>query len=363
MKKFSPENPIRVLIVDDSSFIRITFKKLLESDRQIKVVGMARNGLEAIEQIGRMRPDLVTMDIEMPVMDGLTALKRIMRDTPMPVIMISSHTREGSVATLNALELGALDFIPKSSDGIFTGINKLQRVLIEKVKSCAAYRPGRKTETRPTKAVRRVGKGRGEIDVVAIGASTGGPRALLDLISLLPRELAAALLIVQHMPKGFTTTFAERLDSRSQLAVKEAEEGDPIEGGRVLVAPGGLHMVARRGPDGSPVVHLSEEPADSPFRPSVDVMMASVAEIFESRVLAVIMTGMGCDGSHGMRAVKHRSGVTLAQDRDSCVVYGMPQAAVKLGVVDLTVSLGRLAQQIVNVAQGKSVACHKEELC
>ncbi len=363
MKPFSQDNPIRVLIVDDSSFIRVTFKKLLESDKLIKVVGMARNGLEAVAMVRTTRPDLVTLDIEMPVMDGLSALKRLMRDTPLPVIMISSHTKEGSVATLNALELGAVDFIPKRSDGIFAGINELQAVLIEKVKSCATYRPGPVSAILRPLPVKLDRRGLGEIDVVAIGASTGGPRALLDVIPLLPREFAAAVLVVQHMPKGFTATFAERLNSKSHLSVKEAEDGDPIEPGRVLVAPGGLHLVAATGPQGSRVVHLSETPVGSLFCPSVDVMMGSVSAIYGRRVLAVIMTGMGCDGTQGMRIVKRHEGITLAQDKESCVVYGMPQAAAKVGVVDRTVTLSRLAQQIVDVAQGERIISRKKELC
>ncbi|MDX1765061.1 MAG: chemotaxis protein CheB, partial [bacterium] len=258
---------------------------------------------------------------------------------------------------------GAVDFIPKRSDGIFAGINELQELLVEKVKSCAAYRPhpdSAPPQPVPVKVDRR---GWGEIDVVAIGASTGGPRALLDVIPLLPQEFAAAILVVQHMPKGFTATFAQRLNSKSFLPVKEAEEGDVIEPGRVLVAPGGLHLTVVEGLQGNRIVRLAEKPADLLFRPSVDVMMESVAERYGSRVLAVIMTGMGSDGSLGMRTVKRKAGITLAQDQESCVVYGMPHAAVKAGVVDRTVLLSRLAQQIVNVAQGSRINTQKEEIC
>jgi two-component system chemotaxis response regulator CheB len=349
MKQGPIQKPIRVVIIDDSSFIRFGLKKLLEKDSDIRVVGTARNGREGIDLIEAMKPDVATLDIEMPVMDGLTTLETVMREMPLPVIMISSYTKEGSVATLKALELGAVDFIPKRSDSIVEGIDKVRSTLIEKIKSCASCRPWTRKKKPVAQPVEWGGDDRGKIQIVTIGASTGGPRALLDVIPCLPRQFPAAVLVVQHMPAGFTTTFANRLDAKSRLPVKEAQEGDPIEPGTVLVAPGGLHLTVRRGGNGAAYANVSPIPSDSLFRPSVDIMMGSVADIYRDRVLAVIMTGMGCDGTEGMKLIKRYEGITLAQDQESCIVYGMPGCAVKAGIVDVSVDLDNLAREIVKI--------------
>ncbi len=353
MRNLPAGNPIRILIVDDSVFMRMALRRMLESDPAVEVVGVAKDGVEALDQVEALRPDLVTLDIEMPRMDGLTVLEKIMSRSSLPVIMISSHTQEGSRATLRALDLGAVDFIPKSTDGSLIGADAMEGVLLEKVKACAAsqVRP-RWEEPSPPLHRRTSAQGPpapGPIDVVAIGASTGGPRALKEVISRLPGDFPAAVLIVQHMPQGFTRTFAERLNEISEVMVKEAEEGDAIVPGGVLVAPGGQHLLVRTRAFGGPVVRLTQHPGNLSYRPSVDVMLCAVAEVFGERALAVMMTGMGYDGREGMRAIKKFGGRTLAQDRESCVVFGMPGAAAAIGVVDQMVPLWRLAETLVGV--------------
>ncbi len=360
MRGLPTRNRIRVLIVDDSVFMRMALRRMLESDPAVEVAGIAKDGVEALEKVETLRPDLVTLDIEMPRMDGLTTLEKIMSRSPLPVIMISSHTREGSRATLRALDLGAVDFIPKSPDGSLVGADALEGILLEKVKACAASQVRPRWEEPPVgrtaASLVPVCSGAAPVEVVAIGASTGGPKALKEVISRLPRDFPAGVLIVQHMPAGFTRTFAERLNDLSQVSVKEAADGDPIVPGQVLVAPGGQHLMARRTAFGGPLIRLSRDPGNLAYRPSVDVMMCAVAEVFEARALGVIMTGMGYDGREGMRAIKKFGGRTLAQDRDSCVVFGMPGAAAAIGVVDRMVPLWRLADTLVGVAQAVAPA-------
>ncbi len=350
------ERPIRVLIVDDSVFMRVTIQRMLESDPEIEVVGTANNGKEALEMVKSLEPDVVTLDIEMPVMDGLVALKIIMEENPLPVIMLSSLTEEGAVQTIQALELGAVDFIPKKIQEGNTKIMEIRETLVQRVKASAGARPmpkGSRQIRRPEQKIRRTGdRPAGQVRVVAIGASTGGPSALQDVISYLPEDFPAAVLVVQHMPKGFTRAFAKRLNDLSEISVKEAEDGDEVLPGRALIAPAGMHLLVRRGRNGEKVVHLSEKPSDLPHRPSVDVMMRSVAEVYRESVVGVVMTGMGQDGMEGMKAIKEFQGRTLAQDRESCVVYGMPKAVVDSGAADKVVPLSRLAEKIVGVVEG-----------
>lgn len=348
-----PANEVRVLVVDDSFFMRSLIRKFLESDPAIRVVGMARNGKEGVEKVLELHPDVVTLDVEMPEMDGLSALQAIMKKAPCPVIMVSSITEEGSRATFDALDLGAVDFIHKGRDGDITGVIQIREMLIQKVMACVLSKPALRKKRVPPPPVSEEEqpalRGPAAIDVVVIGASTGGPSALQDVIPLLPGNLGTAVIIVQHMPKGFTRTFAERLNTVSRLSVKEAEEGDPIVPGRVLIAPGGCHLSVT-GPAGrGGKIHLSDSQAGLLFRPSVDVAMGSIAQIYQEKVLGVIMTGMGCDGKEGMTMIKKLSGRTLAQDQESCVVYGMPGAAEGAGVVDEIVLLSRLAESITHV--------------
>ncbi len=341
---------IRVCIIDDSPFMRSIIRKFLESDPVIRVVGTAGNGREGVEKVLALQPDVVTLDVEMPVMDGLAALKEIMKKSPRPVIMISSQTEEGSRATLDALDLGAVDFIPKGRNGDASGMIRIRETLLRKVIGCVRSKPSSLQERRLRTPVSRKIVHRpstsGTVEVVVIGASTGGPSALQDVIPLLPENFGAAVIIIQHMPKSFTCAFAERLNTMSRLPVKEAEEGDPIVSGRVFVAPGGCHLSVRSPAGGSGVIHLSDSPAGLLFRPSVDVAMETIAQIYREKVLGVLMTGMGCDGREGMSMIKKVSGRTMAQDHDSCVVDGMPASAERAGVVDVRVRLNRLAEEI-----------------
>lgn len=351
------DNEIRVLVVDDSFFMRSLIRKFLESDPAIRVVGTARNGQEGVKKVLDLHPDVVTLDVEMPEMDGLSALREIMKKAPCPVIMVSSVTEEGSRATFDALDLGAVDFIHKVRDGDISGIIQIRETLIRKVMGCALSNPSPRKNRMPfppvTEKVQPVPRESSVIDVIVIGASTGGPSALQDVIPRLPETLGAAVIIVQHMPKEFTRAFAERLNMVSRLSVKEAEEGDSIVPGRVFIAPGGRHLSVERPAGEGGRIHLSDSPAGLLYRPSVDVAMESIARAYREKALGVIMTGMGCDGKEGMAMIKNFSGRTLAQDHESCVVDGMPGSAVNAGVVEERVPLKRLAESIMEIVYGE----------
>jgi len=345
--------PIKVFIVDDSAFMRQMIAMMLEKDPRIKVVGRARNGKEALEKIPRAEPHVVTLDVEMPVMDGLETLTRLMEIHPVPVVMVSSLTHQGALTTIRALELGAVDFIPKPSRG--SDINEIALALAGKIKLAAAVDvrariKGVRRASNP--AVQTAGKlGPCKIEAVIIGTSTGGPAALQQVVPKLPQD-SPPVIIVQHMPKGFTKALAERLDRSSVLAVKEAEEGDVLKKGAALVAPAGKQMVFQR-KAGGVSVHLTEEsPFPTLFKPSVDVVMLSAAEIFKDKVLGVIMTGMGSDGVRGLKKIKEFGGKALAESEETCVVYGMPKSAVEAGVVDEVQPLYRLAERISEIAAG-----------
>jgi two-component system chemotaxis response regulator CheB len=353
--------PIRVLIVDDSAFMRNALGKMLASDPEIEVAGIARDGVEALEKIAQLKPDLVTMDIEMPRMDGIEALRRIMATTPLPVIMVSSLTVEGARATLEALEIGAVDFLSKNLADLSLNILQVREALLEKVKQIGrrrvrqAGRPPVRVSQAPASAFPPgAGEHRTEyrkerrIAILAIGTSTGGPKALQDIIPKLPKDFPVPTIVVQHMPPAFTAPFAERLNELSQVRVKEAEEGEVLKPGVVLVAPGRGHMSVRRGRVGECYVTIEENRPELIYRPSADVMMLSVAEIFPGRALGVILTGMGNDGEKGMRAIKASGGRTLAQSEETCVVYGMGRAAVEARVVDRVVPLLEVVGEIIN---------------
>jgi two-component system chemotaxis response regulator CheB len=333
--------------------MRKSLQKMLEEDPELRVVATARDGVDALEKIQEHKPDIVTLDIEMPRMDGLTCLKRIMAECPLPVLMVSSLTQEGAQATLDALSLGALDFIGKESSFASMSILQIQQDLQEKVRKLAAsprfhYRRGAEpspsspvlppTSTKsPALARSTAPAGPGlsaspMAELLVIGSSTGGPKALQDILPALPASLPVPCLIVQHMPSTFTKPFADRLNGLCQVHVKEAEQGEPLKAGTVYIAPGGIHLTY--GARGKGCIELSPEPVASLHRPSVDVLFMSVADHFQGPVLAAILTGMGSDGAKGMDQLKKKGAHTLAEAEESCVVYGMPRAAVERGCVD-----------------------------
>jgi two-component system chemotaxis response regulator CheB len=351
---------VKVLIVDDSAFMRNALSSMLSSDPEIKIVGTARDGLEAIEKVESLSPDIVTMDVEMPRMDGIAALKHIMEHNPVPVIMVSSITTEGAKTTLDALDIGAVDFIPKNLSELSINIVKIREVLVDKIKQIAhtaSVRRRIRPACRPPGApkapeilqhmpVRTTGERR--VGIVSIGTSTGGPKALQDILPRLPGDFPVPIVIAQHMPPNFTGPFAERLNQLSQITVKEAVEGESLKQGVAYVAPGGGHMRVARKRGIDTVISISENKEDFIYRPSVDALMASVAEFFPGRALGVILTGMGNDGLKGMINLKKSGSRIFAQDEGTCVVYGMPKAVVDAGIADKILSIDEMAGEIVN---------------
>ncbi len=331
----------KVLVVDDSIVMRRIITDLLTEDEEIEVVGTARNGAEAIEKVRTLNPDVVTMDIEMPVMDGLTALQHIMAEYPRPVVMLSSMDKRQADITFKALELGAVDFIPKTSGSLSLDLERVSCTILDTVKSAAKAKmsvvraPVRSIV--PTSLPTLSGEW-----IVLIGCSTGGPKSLPEVLSRLPGNLPAPVLVVQHMPEGFTRSFAERLNWISSLEVKEAEEGEEIQKGKIYIAPGNRHMTLKGNK-----VHLDDGPKVNFVRPAVDVLMNSVAPMYGPRTVGVILTGMGSDGALGMELIKKNGGKTIVQSEETCVVYGMPKAVVDRGAADRIVPLEDIAKNIV----------------
>ena len=339
---------VRVLVVDDSALMRKLIPQMLETSRSIEVVGTAMDGNFCLKKIDELHPDVVTLDLQMPGMNGIDTLKEIMRRNPLPVIVVSSHSTDGASVTFKALGLGAFDFVTKPHDAM-THMEETASELIAKIKAaadCKVVRPGRfmSMQTRPEKI--SVGKSAPRpTKLVAIGVSTGGPQALEFLLAQLPPDFPGSIVVVQHMPEGFTDMFARRLDEVCSLRVKEAQSGDILQAGRVLVCPGSRHMRVKRLTMGDVVV-LSDEPRVNGHRPSVDVLFNSVAEEFNKDAVAVLMTGMGEDGAVGLGAVKKSGGMTIAQSEESCVVFGMPKAAIERGYANRVVALDVLASTL-----------------
>lgn len=347
---------VKVLIVDDSAFMRNALSTMLSSDPEIKVIGTARDGVEAVEKTALLRPDVVTMDVEMPRMDGIEALRLIMDKTPVPVIMVSSLTTEGASVTLDALDHGAVDFIPKNLSELSINVVKIKTILIDKVKQIARSGMGKKRRIPPPVSrsnvapkiftVRATGERR--VNVVAIGTSTGGPRALQEVLPRLPKDFPVPIIIAQHMPANFTGPFAERLNQLSQISVKEAKEGETIKAGFAYIAPGGGHMQMKRPRGLETIVSISENREEYIYRPSVDHLMLSIAELYPGRALGVILTGMGNDGAKGLAAMKKTGCRIFAQNEETCVVYGMPKAVVDAGIADKVLSIEEMAGEITN---------------
>ncbi|TVQ96818.1 MAG: chemotaxis response regulator protein-glutamate methylesterase [Desulfovibrionales bacterium] len=349
---------ITVLVIDDSAFMRKALSTMLDGDPGIQVVGTARDGAEGLEKARQLQPDVITMDIEMPRMDGLTALRHIMMEMPRPVIMVSSLTTEGAESTLKAMELGAVDFIPKQLSRVSLDIVKIEQDLRAKVKTVAkrrfrAPRAPRRAETisppvaekPPLELVARAGIP--SRDIIAIGVSTGGPPAIQKILSKLPASFPACILIAQHMPQAFTGPFAKRLDAVCQIKVKEAEPGDRVQPGVAFIAPGGQHLSIDQKVSRIDLL-IGPEPKDALYKPSANVLIASVAKGVGKRGVGVILTGMGSDGLEGIKQLKQKNGYILAQDDASCVVYGMPKAIVDAGLADEILDIEDMAQGIFN---------------
>lgn len=346
-------NRIKVLVVDDSALMRRIISDIFQKEPDIVVVGTARNGKEALEAIPSLQPDVITLDIEMPVLTGLEALPMIWRKYKIPTIMLSSLTQEGANATIQALELGAFDFVGKPSGSISLDLAKVGHELVGKVRAAAKkeqvvrstkyFRPLPLPNPEPPKPVPT---GKRVEEIIAIGTSTGGPRALQVVLSHLPATLKAAVVVVQHMPPGFTKSLAQRLDQICQVRVHEAEHGQILQEGHVYIAPGDYHMSIVEHRPGVFETRLNQQPPLGGHRPSVDILFDSVAELNQVRLRAAILTGMGGDGSNGMVKIKQRGGFTIAEAQESCVVFGMPRMAIAKGCVDSVVPLDRVAIEL-----------------
>lgn len=342
---------VKVLIVDDSAFMRKILTDILTDASQIEVCGTAKNGKDAIEQIRKLKPDLVTLDVEMPIMDGITALKHIVKEFKIPVVMLSSLTQEGADLTIQALELGAVDFIAKPTSIFKINTEEIRNDLIDKIigaSKVSVSKVSRYDRSPVTPRPRTTASKSGRLkNIIAIGTSTGGPRALQSVVPLIPGDVEGAVLIVQHMPVGFTKSLAERLNSMSEIDIKEAEDGDILHPGCGYLAPGGYQMeVVKKG--NNHVIRLDDSRVVTGHRPSVDAMLYSIVKENIRNTIAVIMTGMGSDGSDGLSKLKDNGKVRIiAQDEESCVVYGMPGSAVKLDAVDTIVPLNKITNEIM----------------
>ena len=345
----------RVLVVDDSTFVRTIVSKALEADPEIEVIGVAVDGIDAIEKTKSLRPDVVTLDVTMPRLDGLAALRRIMDECPTPVVMLSALTGEQTHATIEALALGAVDFFLKPSQLRRAEDDGFSEDLAGKLKVAAQVNLLRlKSRARPRRAPPSAKHAAGRpappmCRMVTVGSSTGGPQALIELITALPGDIPAPLLLVQHMPAGFTRSLAKRLDDSSEMTVREAEPGDAVTPGLALVAPGGYHMTVSK----TGKIHLNQDPPVRGVRPSVDVTMESVATAYGEAAVAVVLTGMGSDGTRGAAFIKAAGGTVLAEDESTCAVYGMPKSVVDAGYADQVVPLHKMADSVARLCGGR----------
>jgi two-component system chemotaxis response regulator CheB len=364
--------PIRVLVVDDSSFFRRRVSEIINSDSRMQVIDVAINGREAVEKARALKPDVITMDIEMPVLDGISAVRKIMAENPIPILMFSSLTHEGAKATLDALDAGAMDFLPKKFEDIARNrdeaVSLLQQRVIEisrrksmlrrVVKSQPASEQQRESVTSRPKSshalnrplsgaqVTRFKPTGKNYQLTAIGTSTGGPVALQKILINLPANYPHPIVLIQHMPATFTAAFASRLNSLCKITVKEAEDGDVLSRGVAYLAPGGKQMMVE-GRAGAAKLRVLEGGERMNYKPSVDVTFGSAAKVYGNKVLSMILTGMGADGREGARMLKQAGATIWAQDEESCVVYGMPQAVAKAGISSENLPLERIAERIL----------------
>jgi two-component system chemotaxis response regulator CheB len=342
---------LRVLVVDDSAYVRKVIKQMLSRSPFIEVVGVARDGREALEMVEQLQPDVVTCDLIMPVMDGVSFVREQMSRRPIPIVIVSI-ANDGSELALSALDAGAVDFAQKPTALATEKIFEISDELIGKVKVAANAQMARlqivlESKPLPASAVKEARAGL--VDIVVVGVSTGGPQALKYMIPQLPADLAVPIVMVMHMPVGYTDMYAQRLNDISQLKVTEAREGDIVKPGAALLAPAGRHLTLRRQKDGNVVAHLDARPFDAPHRPSVDALFQSAAEVYGNRTLGVVMTGMGADGKQGAAWIKSKGGLIYTEAEQSCVVYGMPWSVVEAGLSDKSIPLEQMAQSIIEV--------------
>jgi two-component system chemotaxis response regulator CheB len=351
---------INVLVVDDSGFFRRRIKNTLEQDPEIRVIGEASNGKEAVERVLSLKPDVVSMDVQMPVMDGITAVKEIMKLRPTPCLMFSTLTFEGAKATLDALEAGAVDFLPKKFEDINKGTEDGGKVLLERIKVIAkrglriAHNRSKdhvladKKEQASAHSTKVTATTRiSQFELVAIGTSTGGPVALQKVLTTLPATFPAPILLIQHMPPKFTTAFAERMNSISRIEVKEAQDGDTLRKGCAYLAPGGRQMGLKK-ENGQLKVKIFDLGPDQIYKPCVDITFEEVAKAVSGKVLAIILTGMGRDGCNGAKTLKRGGATIWAQDEESSLIYGMPQAVAKSGMADKILGLDAIANDLAS---------------
>ncbi|MCH2159252.1 MAG: chemotaxis response regulator protein-glutamate methylesterase [Oleiphilaceae bacterium] len=369
---------VKVLIVDDSAFFRKRLNEILQNVNGIEIVGMATNGKEAVEKNVELKPDVITMDYEMPIMDGISAVRQIMSEQPTSILMFSSLTHEGARVTLDALDAGAVDFLPKNFEDIARDATKMQDILRKRVLSiagrhrfkassfrsantsgttetkgseAATRRPLTSKPTSPTTSINSNAAGssrRGHsVDIVAIGTSTGGPVALQKVVTKLPQNFPVPILLVQHMPATFTPAFAERLDGLSQVKVKQAVDGDTLEAGTAYLAPGGKQMIVGQRA-GRKVISVLDGDERLTYKPSVDLSFGSVAKTFPGKALGIVLTGMGSDGKEGCRLMKSGGSTVWTQTEESCVVYGMPMVVDKAGYSDRSLDINEIGEQIIN---------------
>jgi len=347
----------KVLIVDDSAFMRRVISDIINSDARCEVIGTAVNGEEALVKVKELEPDVISLDVQMPVMDGLTMLKKLNKERPTPVVMMSTLTQNGAKETLDALELGAFDFVAKPDNIFKVNSEEIREALLEKLvlaadagkKSTKKFKPSisktmmaRSYKPSKSKTDSRVEK------LIAIGTSTGGPRALQYVLPYMPKEIDAGIVVVQHMPPGFTASLAKRLNQLSKIEVKEAEDGDVIENGKAYIAPGDRHLLVKEKSNGSLYIELSDAPAYGGHKPAVNMMMTSIVQLKQRGYIGVIMTGMGADGTEGLTKLSNKHKIhIIAQDADSCVVYGMPKMVVEAGIANEVVPLDEISNSII----------------
>jgi two-component system chemotaxis response regulator CheB len=335
---------VRVLIVDDSAYVRKVIRQMLSRSPFIEVVGIARDGREALEMAAELKPDVVTCDLIMPELDGVGFIREQMARHPIPIVVISVASEAGELV-LAALDAGAVDFVQKPTALATDRLLEIAEELIEKVKAAARARP---TIVRPAPlAAAHRAAGANAFDIVVIGISTGGPQALKMLIPKLPAELAVPVAIVLHMPVGYTELYARKLNEQSALTVLEAQGGELVTPGHVYIAPAGRHLTLRRNVGGQVITYLDVRPLDTPYRPSVDSLFQSAADVYGARVLGIVMTGMGSDGREGAAWIKAKGGVVLTESEASCVVYGMPRSIVEAGLSDGEVRLEQMADAVL----------------